>query len=75
METGTSFMQKFVYEFISTKDQVGQGTPDPVVDGKIVFPGVEEDRLWLEHYYTDLGYDVSGFDIIDWYDFLEDQVT
>ena len=75
METESPLIHKFVYEYVSTRDQVGKGTPDPVVDGKIVFPGVEEDRLWLEQYYTDLGYDVAGFSVIDWYDFLEDEVN
>ena len=75
VETGVPFIKKFLYEYISTRDQVGEGTPDPVVDGRIVFPFVEEDRQWLEQYYTDRGYDVSGFDVIDWYDFLEDEVN
>jgi len=75
VETEFPYIQKFLYEFVSTVNQVGEGTPDPVVEGNILFPFVESDRLWLEEYYTERGYDVSGFDLIDWYDFLEDQVN
>jgi hypothetical protein len=75
VDINVPYIKRFLYEFVTTKQQVGEGTPDPVVDGRIVFPNVEEDRIWLEEYYTDLGYDVSGFDIIDWYDFLEDEVN
>ena len=75
IETEWPFIQKFLYEYVTTTYQVGNGTPDPVVDGKVVFPFVDEDREWLEEYYTDLGYDVQGYDIIDWYDFLEDEVN
>jgi hypothetical protein len=75
VKTQWSFLKRFLYEYVSTKQQVGEGTPDPVVDGKIVFPFVDEDREWLEEHYTNQGYDVSGFDVIDWYDFLEDEVN
>jgi hypothetical protein len=75
IDTDLPFFKRFLYEYISTTYQVGKGTPDPVVDGKIVFPSIEGDRLWLEQYYTDRGYDVSGFDVFDWYDFLEDEVN
>ncbi len=75
VETKIPFIRKALYEYVSTTNQVGEGTPDPVVDGKIYFPFRDDDRLALEQYYTDLGYDVSGFDVIDWYDFLEDEVN
>lgn len=75
MDTEFPFVRKVLFEYVSTYQQGGKGTPDPVVDGKIVFPFLEEDRIWLEQYYTDRGYDVTGFDAIDWYDFLEDEVN
>ena len=75
VETEWPYVKRFLYEYVATRQQVGEGTPDPVVDGRKVFPHLEDDRIWLEEYYTDRGYDVSGFDIIDWYDFLEDQVN
>jgi hypothetical protein len=63
------------YEYINTRGQCGEGTPDPVVNGKIVTLSNPDDIQYLEDYYTSLGYDVSGFDFFQWEAFLEDQVN
>ena len=75
VETKIPFFKKFLYEYVSTTYQAGNGIPDPVVEGKVRLPFMEEDRLWLEQYYTDLGHDVSGFDVTDWYNFLINEIN
>jgi hypothetical protein len=67
-----SFLSGFTYEWVRSNIQLGDGIPDPRVDGKFIVPSDPEDQEFLREYYSDLGYDVDDFTTErEWWTFLE----
>jgi hypothetical protein len=62
----------FTYEFIHTKQQYGEGIPDPIVDGRFISLSNPDDIEFLEDYYSSRGYPVSQLNSFnEWKSFLQ----
>jgi hypothetical protein len=69
---GKSLLTGFTYEWVRTNIQLGEGIPDPNVDGKFIVPSDPADQEFLRQYYSGLGYPVEDFTTErEWWTFLE----